>query len=810
MESGKKRDVGLKDFAEDLGEAIELAEGIAAEGYTVYDGNLSGASPEMRRVQRLRAFKKEFVDVPKGETESRNDIKQYLLWHEMQSATYNKFADVFDTLEISPGEYSRRGILRICDVCLESKGLDTGDTGKVQALKEMLEAKENGGEVDEFAAERIAELNYEMVVGFGTKRERELRKNQVEGILRMEAELKELKFKISTFEQKESQMVDILASLYTNMKKADSKQEGMAEYVPEIRHALMKLEPDYREREKYMNALFRALKGEGEIGAWLGKKAKEKLDWELRITERESAEQARYSRKGGGVAKGIGIATLPIVGAAILAGGLWLGQNGITLPFGKGAVDVQKDAAAEVEKETVEEDTEVRLPAGVAEGDAHLDEDIKQDGEKIGVNNDSDVGSEKEEPVEEIQEEPAEESDSVEYERTPEGLEKALDNWCSQREAALKEIQEEAKARGEDRSPFVQTEMIREAYRAIEPQLDGSVNPYDLGDWEKMLLKMKYPNIAVELAIMTDLWSTQIPSEARYAAGIRLSLLLGKRAGRPGKYDFSQAADSARNNGIPLPKIDADTLLGDIEGTGSAVGRCTSASLMRGVLSGMQGYKQEAIDESKASEKAFMKKVTKLLGRGSSRLIKAWENAVEEGKHEARKDVCKTATKDRIGRDGAKSAEKKDGFWKKLSKKRSRKRKEAREEADSITGGMNKGAYEKHGITPPSQKPKGNPNNKKKDGSKESLPDLLKRVHERNTGASKLEKTGKHTGLSYRGGVGAGGNKSTEALRREKSEEYLERFRFRGGVDEKKSFPLKRLASKIGIRKGFERTTAQA
>ncbi len=600
VESGTKRSSGLKEFADDLTDAIRLAEKIAASEDTVYDGDMTGVSPEMRRMQRLRAFKKEFIGTPDKGIIPRKELKQYLLWQEMQSNSHKRIAGVFDALEVSPGEYSRKGILRICAVSLENGELSKEDAEKVHALKEMLEAKKGEGEIDEFAAERIAELNYEMVVGFGTKRERELRKNQVEGVLRMEAELTELKLKISAFKQNETQMVDILANLYASVKTAGSKQEGMAKYIPEIRMALMKLEPDNRERDKYMKALFRALKGEGEIGVWLGKKAKDKLDRELRVAEMASAEQARYSRKGSGVAKGIAIATtLPFVGAAILAGGLWLGQQGITLPFGKNVVDAQKDSAAKVY--VVKTDT---VPsAGVVGG---VDAQAEEAGPEETAETNSDLGGNGPEPDEEAEvdtepervkvtggdeevvvEEPTEaeeeptEGETLEgFARTRIGLRLALNDWCADAKFIV-----------------VDNEMFRAAYASTEEAIikrardDGKEIPLP-GDasWPKTLLRMKFDNSVYELAVMSDLWrltGKSIKPEERYAAGMRLATMLGYGAGDKRSLgeriklfnNRNKRKDKKKGTVTPeIPGLGKDSLLGATEyhKKGDGYGRYTS------------------------------------------------------------------------------------------------------------------------------------------------------------------------------------------------------------------------------------------
>ncbi|MBD3397873.1 hypothetical protein GF412_01845 [Candidatus Micrarchaeota archaeon] len=708
-EAGMKRS-GLRELEEEIDEAITLIdELIEREGDTVYDGDPGNVSPEVRRKQRLKAFKNEFL-VKRGES-TENSLEKYRLWLEAKGAEYKKIEDVFDILEISPGEYSRKGVLRICDMHLETGALDDAQEKKVKRLKQMLEPEEGD---DEFAAERNGELMHEMVVGLGTKRERMLRGKQVREIVRLEGQLRELKIRVNAFKAKEKQLVDILVKLQTSVKTSESKMEGMAKYLPEIKKALMELEPDYKERDKYMKALFSGIRGEGELGEMLDAKAREKMERKIRFAKKEAAEEAlteaakqKIKSKRKDVTKGIAIAGLPVVGAAILAGGLWLGQHGVKLPLGNNSAGAEKEVAAEVQDAAAEGDTETSLPAGVAE---MPDAGPLMEEEPAGPEPKESKGLEKEQEMDvqkTVPEEPAaeEEEQQVSYPRTPNGVQQALDDWCAQREAGIKKVQEEMEAKGEKRRVFVSTGMIRAAYRAIEPQLKGRTNPYDIGRWEKRLLKMKYPNKLVEAVIMTDLWTTDIPAEAKYAAGVRLSFLLGRRAGRP-KYDFKKQWKEAKEAGIVLPELDEGTLLGDVESTGRAVARCGSASLMKSVVSKMENIKEQATRESKDEERKFMKKVRKYLGKRARRILKLWEHSVDEGKFESRRDVCRTATRGKSGSDAVERSVEVDTYWGKLAKKRSQKRRKAREEAEEITSDAISPEAEQTVSPPPKKKKK--------------------------------------------------------------------------------------------------------
>ncbi|MCP4647663.1 MAG: hypothetical protein GY852_08010 [bacterium] len=810
-ESGVKKD-DVNDFEADLEEAIGLAEEITSKVETVYDGDLTGISPEMRRVQRLRAFRKEFVDVGEEKEEPKESLNAYRVWLEAKKAEYGEIEDVFDILEISPGEYSRMGILRMCDVYLESDGLAEIQKKKVEKLRGMLEAKQSEGDVDEFAAERNAELMYEMVVGFGTKRNRELRKGQVESIMQMESDLLTAKISANRFKEKKDEMIETLTKLYVITRRKEVKQDAVMTGVPELKELLMALEPDYRERQKYMKLLFQALAQDGAIGTSLFKTAKERAEKELGKTESgvrpTVAMQAPYGRKEAGpVAKGIGNLITMTAGAAILAGGLWLGQNGITLPFGQSG-QPENVNSADVEDATEDGDSEGRLPAGVADVDANVESDSEKKGTVEGrVLTDTGMDFTQKAPVE------------PEVEETEEEMDEPVEPVESQKplltkEERMAELWKQVDAfSANEQGLLVSGEMLRAAYKSIEKDLDGSVLPKDY-NWAKKMLGTKFPNQIYELAVFSDLWRSKGGYEEAgepwisYAIGMKLATLLGDAAGRPKFWKNLGKLDKADE----IPEFNEDFFFGTIQKRvkNQKMKRCTVAGFEEDVEDEMVRIRKEAKGAG-INEKEFDSNLDGVFGKGpAKRIRKKYERKKDEARTERRKDICKTINPDGPGATAIGKAIRNLKLWNQRHNKR-------KADVNELTEGaiknkkLLKSEQEKSDILEKKRKKNRGKRDKDKarDLSNDSLPDALKKIHEKNTESSKKKAEAKRNALfSYRGGVD--GDTGNEVLRMEKREAYVERFRFRGGVEEKKSFPIKKLASKLGIGKGLGRATARA
>lgn len=590
IESGIKRKGGRELIAE-IDEAIKLNDEIIANGGELpYDADITGVSPEMRRKERLSAFKREFI--VEGEDGPRNSIEKYDAWIEAKKSEYEEaIGDVFDILGVSPGEYSRRGVLRVCDACLETETLSEHEKNSVMRLKSILEPEAKEGD-DEFAAERTGELMHEMIVGLGTKRDRELRRDQAKGIEKETAKKLEFEFQVHTLEEKQRRITAALAELYGATRVADSKLEGMEEYLSEARVARMEIAPEVEKRDRQIRAMCQIATGKRGPEEMLGEKEKKKIEWDVRKARKETEEMAlleaakqELKRKRSGVGKGIATAGLPLVGAAILAGGLWLGQHGITLPFGNGNAMPEKEVAAEVQDAATEMDSETGFPAGVAEiPEAEPETDTGLRGMEPEEPEEAKTVEEKEvqetvpeEHVAEVQEatpektqvepEHSEELPDGEIERTSEGLRLALDDWCGIAEYAL-----------------VEKEMLRAAYASIEEKTikraekDGKEIPLP-GDasWPKTMLRTTFDNQVYEIAVMSDLWrlsGRSIEPEERYAAGMRLAALLGYGAGD--KKTFSdrikilnkrnKLKDRKRETVTPeIPKLAKGSILGATE-----------------------------------------------------------------------------------------------------------------------------------------------------------------------------------------------------------------------------------------------------
>ncbi|MBD3389887.1 hypothetical protein GF415_02930, partial [Candidatus Micrarchaeota archaeon] len=348
-ESGQKEPIS---FEESLEKAIGLAGGIAAESDSVSEEDPTAMSPEesdsvseedptamspeLRRVNRLRRFKREFVDVQEDREEPKKSLNQYKMWLIREKSKYEeilkikwergekKIPDAFRILGMSPGEYSRKATLRICNAFLSKSGLNKKEEERVGKLKELLETEEDGIE-----EERNADLAYEMLVGKATEYQRELSEKREEKIDDMDTKLGKLNITLGEFEGKKKEIVNVLKLVYLANRNTEQKYNAINR--PEVKEALMELESDYRERKKWMGLIVNILSRNDEGFKELWEDAMSEADRKIFPVNRLGRENEKTGkRKGAGpVASGIGSAIKMAAGAGILAAGMWLNQQGI-------------------------------------------------------------------------------------------------------------------------------------------------------------------------------------------------------------------------------------------------------------------------------------------------------------------------------------------------------------------------------------------------------------------------------------------------------------------------------------------------
>ena len=771
----------VEGFEANLELAIEYSELIANDVDTIYDGDLTGSSPEYRRVQRLRAFKKEFIDVAEGSTEPKKDIGEYGFWITAKIAEYERIEDVFDTLEIAPGEYSRNGVLRICEVALQSNGLETGELEKVHALMEMLKEKPDESDADEFAAARVAELTYEMVVGFATKRDRNRARGMLEYTDTLQRQLRDRKISANQSEEKLRGIGTSLAELYVAMKRVDNTQVNFTGMVPEVKDRLLRLEPDYIERKKIMSNLFDAVAPQKGDGNLLYAAAKAKAERALGMTESSiktaMLPEAIPPRQAGPIRKGIGNLVTMTAGAAILAAGMWLNQHGI-ISLGNDSVAPEQEKVVEVQEKEIEGDVVPSLPAGVVDGTLDGAPEVAPE-EKT-----------KRPTEEELEEAPLKIAPKakVEYPRTPWGLSAALNAHCSEDNA---------------RGLFTSVNMLREAYATVESDLaKKGILPQDK-NWPEKIFRLRIRDPGTRVAIMADLLRRSdeggmatLPQ--KYAAGFVLAIDLGNRGGRPKRFKLAQGE---KETGSPIGKLESVKK--------SLLARFAAVSAYRQVVKLMEQMKKESLAAGKTS-KEFEAEVDRILGPRAKQYRKAFHRAQGAAqdiyaKSEAKggyRESYQLHTQGRSGMGGISAID-----WVLGKQKKNQKNREQRnQELDAIIGETPEGTVKKR-MRPgtPAKKAKSRKKTPPKD---ESTLEFLERKAEEKIESSRAGHTANYRdGLSIR--MGMGENKIENSVRREKKEAYSERFRFRGGV-EKKPSPFKRIAAKLGMNKGLGKTTARA
>ncbi|MFP3950283.1 MAG: hypothetical protein ACLFUZ_04305 [Candidatus Micrarchaeia archaeon] len=671
-ESGEREAIG---FEESLEKAIELAEGIAAETDSVSEEDATAMSSELRRVNRLRRFKREFVDIQKDKKEPKKSLNQYKLWLTREKSRYEeilkinwergekKIPDAFRILGMSPGEYSRKATLRVCEAFLNGKDLDTREEEKVGKLKELLETRENSIE-----EERNAELAYEMLVGKATEYQRELSEKRETKIDEMDEKLGKMNISLAEFEGKKKEIINVLKLVYLANRSTEKRYKAINQ--PEVKEALMELESDYRERKKWMGLIVNILSRDDDGFRELWEKAKAGADKEIfpenkLIKQKETGE----SKKPGPVASGIGNAIKMAAGAGILAAGMWLNQQGI-INLGNQENVVEKEQAAEVEvaemqetppgktletkrveKEPREEPSE---PAEKAEKE-QPEKIIKETGEKA---------EEIVEGAEEVEVKPLTKAERMEL------LWEQLDEYCQEEHGLL-----------------VNGEMLRKAYRSIESQLDGSVMP-DEKKWAEHMLKVKFPNSYYELAVLSDLWRSAKSLEApvAYAVGMKMAIVMGHAAGRP-KF-WGNLSKMVNKGEIALEK---DSFLGTMQKKIKTVQmkRCTAASFENDIERRMKEIKEEALEKG-MTENEFESGVKKAFGRKTWRVMKKYEKKRGEAQHERRKDICRTVHPDSTGRNAIRRAIKNLKTWK-IKRRLKKQNGEESEEAKYQRGNDRKG-----------------------------------------------------------------------------------------------------------------------
>ncbi|MEM4272090.1 MAG: hypothetical protein QXH30_00725 [Candidatus Bilamarchaeaceae archaeon] len=693
------------NFAAMLPDAIRKAEMLsrvmkadAKKGETII------ASIEEQRVARLKQFKADFFEIPEGREAPKKSFLAYTQWLERKKGEYSAISDVHALLGkalagdllaekggVSPGEYGRIGMLRLCNAAIKKGVLSEEEEAKVERLREMLEPAARG-EKDIYAQTIAAEATYEMIVGFATKEERERAR-------KIEQELSQYKMTVADFEAKRERMVNVLIYALQALRGAE---KDAADAKRRIRDALVELEPDAAKRERLVKLVMAAQAGKGEIGRELQKEAEKKIAETVELSPegvREAVEKSgkapaakpakpaepisntelarrllastpgaagraapaaegRAPRQAGPVARSIGSAITMAAGAALLAAGLWLNQNGIITLGMREEESAQRAKAAQVEAtETAEE-----LPAGVP-ADAGKETAGKAAGIAPAQKADGGVSSDAG-PAEIVGGKATgaqEEGEEEEYLRDKAGLKKALDDWC-QKEGGL----------------LVDGGVLRAAYASIEGKLDGKVLPQDK-EWAPLMLGMKFPNRVIELAIMSDLARSQLEPAEMYATLMRLSIVLGERAGNP--KSFYTSIKEANAKGISLPPLGKESHVGKIEGAKTGE-RCLFAAYHESVSVRMAEIKKEALG-SGVSKEEFRKAVSLLLGENAERVFKLFESSNYEANSEERKDYCRALTG---GKRGSAALERALGF---VIPKWEAKRKKARAEQDKYQREVN-------------------------------------------------------------------------------------------------------------------------
>ncbi len=665
-ESGEKEAVG---FEENLERAIELAEGIAAKTDSVSEEDPTAMSHELRRVNRLRKFKREFVDTHKGNKEPDKSLNQYTLWLSREKSRYEnileiswdkgekKVPDVFRILGMSPGEYSRKATLRVCEAFLNGRDLDKREEKKVSKLKKLLETRE-----DSIEEERKAELAYEMLVGKATEYQRKLSERREATIEDIDAKLGKMNITLGEFEGKKKEIINVLKMVYLANRSTEQKYNAIKQ--PEVKEALMELEGDYRERKKWIGLIVNILSRNDEEFRDLWEEAKAGADKELFPVNKLARQKEKTGKKrsAGPVASGIGSAIKMAAGAGILAAGMWLNQQGI-INIGKQETAVEQDHAAEVieEKAPVKKKVKTKQEVEPTEPDKEAEEGqpeeiIEDAGEEAG---------DLVEGAEEVEARPLTKAERMEL------LWEQLDEYCQEEHGLL-----------------VNGEMLREAYRSIEGQLDGTILPNET-KWAEHMLKAKFPNSYYELAVLSDLWRSARALEApvAYAVGMKMATIMGHAAGRP-KF-WGNLSKMVNKGEIALEK---DSFLGTMQKRikTAQMKRCTAASFENDIEGRMKEIKDKAL-ENGMKEEEFEKGVKNAFGKKSWRVLKKYEKKKGEAQHERRKDICRTVHPDSTGPNAIQRAIKNLRTWKIRRMLRKQNGEESGEEAKYQRGNDRKG-----------------------------------------------------------------------------------------------------------------------
>ncbi len=746
----------LNNFAKLLPDAIEKARklpSVATEkrGETlVADGEGAGAPPsvpknkkgetlvasaERARVARLEKFNADFFEIPKGKDGPERSFLAYTQWLAEKKREYSQISDVHELLSkalagdftkenargISPGEYGRVALMRLCNAAIKSGTLDDNETGRVEQLREMLEPVDRGG-TDLYEPVLAADNVHEMIVGFATKQERAR-------VRQLEQDLEKYKITAAEYELKRDMMAKVLAEVLVSSRNAELDS---AKTKARVKEAIMALAPDDPfERSKYMDLIKDAQAGAGGEAGKDIRKAAEKAAATVDIPPEEAArikaeagrvaaqpkpgpatpigrpsaltpDQLREALYGtdprrrpqahavpaqraapkqhGPVARSIGTAITMAVGAGVLATGLWLGQNGIITLGTRADEAAQKPVAAQVEK--VAEESSVELPAGLVDaGKASAKKDAgnkaavapisKKD---AGANADSgfapDSGVDR--VIKAVREaQPVQPPVAVEkHARDKTGLKAALDDWCREGHGLL-----------------VSKEMLRAAYASVEGGLDGKVLPEDV-EWVPLMLKMKFPNRMIELSVMSDLARSEIDAIEKYAALMRLSIVLGDRAGNPRTFPTTIKESNAK--GVSLPPLDKESHMGKIESAKSGE-RCLFAAYHETVTVRMAQIEKEAL-ESGMSKKEFRAAVSEVLGKNAERIMKLYDSSNYQANQEEREGACKALTG---GKRGSAALERALNFvlpkWEASHQRAKAKIEKHQKEVDSIIGPAPKG-----------------------------------------------------------------------------------------------------------------------
>jgi hypothetical protein len=144
----------------------------------------------------------------------------------------------------------------------------------------------------------------------------------------------------------------------------------------------------------------------------------------------------------------------------------------------------------------------------------------------------------------------------------------------------------------------------------------------------------------IELSVMSDLSRSDIDSVDRYAALMRLSIVLGDRAGNP--KSFEATIKEAAKRGIMLPPLDKESHMGKIEGA-KAGERCLFAAYHESVTVRMAQIRKEAL-ESGTSGKDFMAAVSAVLGKNAERIFKLYKSSEYQANQEEAEGACKALT----------------------------------------------------------------------------------------------------------------------------------------------------------------------